>query len=128
MPDSDEDGMRLVTVGGKSVRASSLALELAISQITAAARPALGCKVSPRLAQKGCELVVTLVREVRCLVAGFGDDGSTLTKRSSAAALTQDVSVAPFLGDGLASSHLNRRQMETAGCRRSAAPVCFELT
>lgn len=53
-----------MTVGGKSVRAPSLALELSISQITAAARPALGCKVAPRLAQRGCELVVTLVREV----------------------------------------------------------------
>lgn len=64
VPDSDEDEQGLVTVGGKSVRAPSLALELSISQITAAARPALGCKVSPRLAQRGCELVVTLVREV----------------------------------------------------------------
>lgn len=49
----------------KTVRAPTLALEQSISQITGAARPALGCKVSPRLAQRGCELVVTLVREVR---------------------------------------------------------------
>lgn len=66
VPDSDEDELALVRVGGKSVKAPSLALELSISQITAAARPALGCKVSPRLAQRGCELVVTLVREVGC--------------------------------------------------------------
>ena len=46
------------------MRAPPLSLELSISQITGAARPALGCKVSPRLAQRGCELVVTLVREV----------------------------------------------------------------
>ncbi|CAB1108275.1 unnamed protein product [Ectocarpus sp. CCAP 1310/34] len=63
VPDSDEDELGLVVVLGKSVRAPTLALELSISQITGAARPALGCKVSPRLAQRGCELVVTLVRE-----------------------------------------------------------------
>lgn len=64
VPDSDEDHVGTVLVGGKSVRAASLALDQSISQITGAARPALGCKVSPRLAQRGCELVVTLVREV----------------------------------------------------------------
>lgn len=64
VPDSDADELGVVVVLGKTVRASTLALELSISQITGAARPALGCKVSPRLAQRGCELVVTLVREV----------------------------------------------------------------
>ena len=64
VPDSDCDEYGLLTVRGKSVRALPLSLELSISQITGAARPALGCKVSPRLAQRGCELVVTLVREV----------------------------------------------------------------
>ncbi|CAM9113863.1 unnamed protein product, partial [Hapterophycus canaliculatus] len=63
VPDSDADELGLVMVSGQSVRAPTLALELSISQITGAARPALGCKVSPRLAQRGCELVVTLVRE-----------------------------------------------------------------
>lgn len=65
VPDSDADDLGVVYVAGKSVRAPTLALELSISQITGAARPALGCKVSPRLAQRGCELVVSLVREVR---------------------------------------------------------------
>lgn len=64
VPDSDADELGVVVVLGKTVRAPTLALELSISQITGAARPALGCKVSPRLAQRGCELVVTLVREV----------------------------------------------------------------
>eukprot|EP00752_Nemacystus_decipiens_P013802 g12254.t1 len=63
VPDSDADELGVVVVLGKTVRAPTLALELSISQITGAARPALGCKVSPRLAQRGCELVVTLVRE-----------------------------------------------------------------
>ncbi|CAM9976182.1 unnamed protein product [Scytosiphon promiscuus] len=63
VPDSDADELGLVIVSGQSVRAPTLALELSISQITGAARPALGCKVSPRLAQRGCELVVTLIRE-----------------------------------------------------------------
>ena len=65
VPDSDADELGVVVVLGKTVRAPTLALELSISQITGAARPALGCKVSPRLAQHGCELVVTLLREVR---------------------------------------------------------------
>jgi len=64
VPDSDADDLGVVFVSGKSMRAPTLALELSISQITGAARPALGCKVSPRLAQRGCELVVSLVREV----------------------------------------------------------------
>lgn len=88
VPDSDADELGVVVVGGQSVRAASLALELSISQITGAARPALGCKMSPRLAQRGCQLVITLVREVKAMQ---GSDHTFLTPMQNMTVLSERV-------------------------------------